>query len=101
MNIILLLKYHCRRVRFIDRGKLTCSRVVVIMYSERICQRRNGYRFVSQIESDNGRRGECGLPAVQSHVLQPVRLERSREGRRRTRCRGSHQRQVGGQTQEE
>jgi len=71
------------------------------MCSERVCQRRNGYRFVSQIESDNGRRGGCGLPTVRSHVLQPVRLERSRGGRRRTRCRGSHQRQVGRQTQEE
>jgi len=71
------------------------------MCSERVCQQRNGYRFVSQIESDNGRRGGCGHPAVWSHVLQSVRLERSRGGRRRTRCRGSHQRQVGRQTQEE
>lgn len=88
-------------MRFIDRGKLTCARAAVIMCAERVRRRRNGYRFVSQIEGDNGRRGGCGLPAVRSHVLQPVRLERSRGGRRRTRCRGNHQRQVGRQTQEE
>lgn len=64
------------------------------MCTERVRQ-RHGYRFVSQIEGDNGRRGGRGLPAVRSHILQPVRLERSRGGRRRSR-----QRQAGRQTQE-
>lgn len=68
------------------------------MCTERVRRRRHGYRFISQVEGDNGRRGGRGLSAVRSHILQPVRLERGR--RRRTRGRRSRQQQVGRQTEE-
>lgn len=56
------------------------------MRTERVRRRqRHGYRFISQIESDNGRRSRRSLPAVRPHVLQPVRVDQrqSSESRRR------------------
>lgn len=53
-------------------------------------RRRNGNRFICQIESVNGWCGGRGLPAVRFHVLQHVRdvwpRGRRRASRGRRRC---------------
>lgn len=56
-----------------------CDCTTVMRDTERTRRRRrNGDRFIGQIESDNRRSGGRGFPTVQFRVLQHVRVVRPR-----------------------